>query len=107
MVSHKKISIANLSVNIENPRYEMVGSQYEAISLMMKSQKRKLLNLADDLVNHGLNPSEFPIVAPHEKEKDNFNILEGNRRIVALKLLHNPDIIKEHLVFSTRLINLL
>jgi len=103
MSSQKKISIANLSVNIENPRFEMVGNQHEAISLMVKSQKRKLLNLAEDLVNYGLNPSELTMVAPHEKEKDYFNVLEGNRRIVALKLLHNPDIIKEQKTFYKKI----
>lgn len=95
MSAHKRISISNLVVNIENPRYEMVGSQHEAIALMVKEQKNKLLNLSSDIVNYGLNPSEMPIVAPHEKDKGRYNVLEGNRRIVALKLLHNPDIIKD------------
>lgn len=103
MATIKKISIANLCVNIENPRYEMVGNQHEAIALMVKSQKKKLLNLAADVVIHGLNPSELPIVAPHEKEVSCFNVLEGNRRIVALKLLHNPDIVKEHKPFHKKM----
>lgn len=103
MSSQKKISIANLAVNIENPRYEMVGNQHEAISLMVKSQKSKLSNLAKDLVDYGLNPSELTMVAPHEKEKGYFNVLEGNRRIVALKLLHNPDIIKEQKNFHRKI----
>lgn len=96
MHSYKKIPIANLSVNIENPRYEMVGNQPEAINLMVKEQKKKIINLAEDIVRNGLNPSELPIVAPHERENGHFNVLEGNRRIVALKLLHMPDIVKEH-----------
>jgi hypothetical protein len=100
--THKKISIANLAVNIENPRYEMVGSQHDAIILMLKNQKRKIFNLATDIVAYGLNPSELSIVAPHEKERNCFNVLEGNRRIVALKLLHNPDIVKEHRLFHKK-----
>ena len=95
MSTHKRISISNLVVNIENPRYEMVGSQHEAIALMVKEQKSKLLNLCSDVVNYGLNPSEMPIVIPHEKDKGQYNVLEGNRRIVALKLLHNPDLAKD------------
>jgi hypothetical protein len=95
MSAHKKISISNLVVNIENPRYEMVGSQHEAILLLVKEQKNKLLNLSSDIIEYGLNPSEMPIVAPHEKDKGMYNVLEGNRRIVALKLLHNPDLAKE------------
>lgn len=96
MHSYKKIPVANLTVNIENPRYEMVGNQPEAIGLMVKEQRKKIVNLAEDIVQHGLNPSELPIVAPHEREKGHFNVLEGNRRVVALKLLHMPDLIKEH-----------
>ena len=96
MHSLKKIPVANLTVNIENPRYEMVGNQPEAINLMVKEQKKKIINLAEDIVQYGLNPSELPIVAPHEREKGHFNVLEGNRRVVALKLLHMPDLVKEH-----------
>jgi hypothetical protein len=102
-VVRKKISIANLTANIENPRYEMVGNQHEAISLMVKEQKNKLLNLAKDIVSFGINPSELPIVTPHETEKGCFNVLEGNRRIVALKLLHNPDIVKENKSFYNKI----
>jgi len=96
MHSYKKIPVANLTVNIENPRYEMVGNQPEAIGLMVKEQKKKIVNLAEDIVQNGLNPSELPIVAPHEREKGHFNVLEGNRRVVALKLLHMPDLVKDH-----------
>jgi hypothetical protein len=92
---HKKIKITNLVVNIDNPRYEMVGNQQEAIGVMVRDQGKKLINLASDLIQKGINPSEFPIVVPHEKEKGHFIVLEGNRRVVALKLLHNPEMVKD------------
>jgi len=90
----KMIPLTNLSVNIENPRFEMAGNQREAIYVMIDEQGEKLVTLAKDIVEIGLiNPSELTIVTPHEKEEGNYNVLEGNRRVIALKVLSNPDVI--------------
>jgi hypothetical protein len=97
--TQKKISITNLIVNIDNPRFDMVGNQQEAIEVMVKDQDKKILNLAKHIIEFGLNPSETPIVSPHEKKAHCFNVLEGNRRVVAIKLLHNPDIVKGNKIF--------
>lgn len=92
----RSISLTNLTVNIENPRFEMVGNQREAINIMIDDQGPKLINLASDILEHGLNPADLTIVTPHEKEKGKYNVLEGNRRATALKLLATPDIIDDH-----------
>jgi hypothetical protein len=92
-VERKVIRLTNLSVNTENPRFEMVGNQREAIQVMIQDQGDKLINLAKDIVEHGLNPSELTIVIPDRISPGKFNVLEGNRRITALKLLSNLDLI--------------
>ena len=84
-----------LEINTENPRFEMVGNQREAIGVMIESQKNKLARLAQDIIENGLNPSDLVIVTPHEKHKMKFSVLEGNRRVTALKLLNNNDLIPE------------
>jgi len=89
----KTIELTNLAINVENPRYDMVGNQREAIEVMVDDQENKLYNLAKDILANGLNPSELTIVSPHEKENGKFNVLEGNRRVTALKLLETPEII--------------
>ncbi len=38
------IDIADLYINIENPRFEMVGNQREAIKTMIEDQGDKLCN---------------------------------------------------------------
>ena len=91
----KQIDISLLNINIENPRFEMVGNQREAIKTMIEDQGDKLIKLADDIVNKGLNPGDPIFVVEHEKNKDQYNVLEGNRRATALKLLENPDLIPE------------
>jgi len=91
----KPLELSLLSVNIENPRFEMVGNQREAIAQMIEDQGTKLVKLAQNIIDNGLNPSELVLVTPHEKTENQFNVLEGNRRICALKLMANPDLIPE------------
>lgn len=96
MASHRKlVDISSLNINIENPRFEMVGNQREAIKTMIEDQKDKLIKLADDIVNEGLNPGDPIFITKHEKQEGEYNVLEGNRRVTALKLLENPDLIPE------------
>ena len=89
------LDITILMINTENPRFEMVGNQREAIALMIENQKDKLVKLAQDIIDNGVNPSDLVIVTPHTKYEGKFNVLEGNRRVTALKLLNNPELIPE------------
>ena len=89
------IDITDLNINIENPRFEMVGNQRAAIKTMIEDQGDKLFKLADDITNEGLNPGDPIFITKHEKQTSHFNVLEGNRRVTALKLLENPDLIPE------------
>jgi hypothetical protein len=89
------VEISNLQINIENPRFEMVGNQREAIKTMIEDQGEKLWKLANDITNEGLNPGDPIFITQHKKHNNQYNVLEGNRRVTALKLLENPDLIPE------------
>ncbi|MCB2264050.1 MAG: hypothetical protein LGR52_14115 [Candidatus Thiosymbion ectosymbiont of Robbea hypermnestra] len=89
----KSIQISLLEINIENPRFEMADSQREAISAMIEDQKNKLANIAQDIIENGLNPSDLISVLPHDENRGRFRVLEGNRRVTALKLLSNNNLI--------------
>jgi hypothetical protein len=93
MATTKKIKLTDLQVNTENYRFEPVSSQKEAIDKMVDDQGEKLFHLAEHIVINGLNPNDRiqAVVSSHDSAK--FNIVEGNRRIVTLKLLNNPDLI--------------
>ena len=58
----KLISISVLEINTENPRFEAVLNQREAITVMIENQKKKLATLAENIVKNGLNPSDPLIV---------------------------------------------
>ncbi len=87
------IKISNLSLDLQNPRYEVQKSQSEALNTMADDQKDKLLALLRDIIENGLNPSDLPIVMPDSKKDKSYIVLEGNRRIAALKLLKKPEIV--------------
>jgi hypothetical protein len=87
----KTISIDNLLIDLQNPRYDPRTNQREAITTIANDQGIKLANLAEDMVEKGLNPSELPMVTP-SGDKDTFVVVEGNRRITALKLLLSPSL---------------
>lgn len=89
----KNIKISNLKVNPENPRFEPVSNQREAINSIIDNQKDKLLKLGNDIIEHGLNPSDLVIVMPDTEDKSSYAVLEGNRRVTTLKILNNPGLV--------------
>jgi hypothetical protein len=91
---YRNINLSDLLLNSENPRFDPVKHQTETIRAMLEDQKEKLINLAKHIIDFGLNPSEIPIVCPLNTK---WRVLEGNRRITALKLLNDPDLVPNEL----------
>ncbi len=87
---NRSIDLQQLLVNLENPRYSTRASQRDAILEMAEHQGMKLVKLAEDIVYNGLNPTRRFLVTP--VDGDNYVVLEGNRRIAALKLLTQKEL---------------
>lgn len=88
----RRIPVTDLLLSRENPRFDAVNGQPEAIRAIVADQKRKLVKLAESIVADGLNPSDLPIVTPTGEGSDLYLVLEGNRRIAALKFLLDPEL---------------
>lgn len=88
------IPLDKIKLDKENVRFgnDVAESQLEAIKLMLSDPEdaKKILRLAEHIVQHGLDPTELQLVMPDEE--GNFVVLEGNRRLTALKLLQRPDL---------------
>ena len=84
----KTIDISKLLVNPKNPRFNPVTNQNKALQLMLKQEKSSIKKLAKDITSHGLNPTKNVVVLSKNGE---FLTLEGNRRVVVLKLLNDPQ----------------
>lgn len=95
MSTIKQISLRSLWINTENYRFEPNESQAEALAIMVEDQKDKLFKLAEDILINGMNPSDIPIVTDLPNHKGKFLILEGNRRVTAMKILDNPSLLND------------
>lgn len=92
----ENIPISKLIVNPKNYRFDPVSNQSQAIDLMIEEKGNEILVLAKHIYEKGLDKAKDLRV--FEKNSESFILLDGNRRITAIKCLENPLIIKdEHL----------
>ncbi len=89
---YKQLKITELLLNPTNPRFDPVKHQIEVIEAMIDDQKDKLVTLAKHIVEFGLNPTDIVLIQPKDK---NWIVKEGNRRITALKLTNEPNLIPD------------
>src|SRR4051794_35249026 len=81
--------VTGLLLDENNPRFgEPASSQREALNKLLTAAPQKLLRLAEDIAAESINPTELPVVV---EEGGGLVVVEGNRRLAALKLLRKPD----------------
>lgn len=86
----KKVHIANLLLDPENPRHDVLNHQPEIIKQLFENEQ--IVNLAKDIAKQGaLSPLELVGVLPSKNGND-YIVIEGNRRICACLLLNNPEL---------------
>ena len=86
------LSLPDLLIDTENPRLPQPNvGQRDALRAFASHEPGKLIALAKDIVGYGLNPTELSIVMPFNDDLRRYIILEGNRRLTALKALENPE----------------
>ena len=93
MVTRLEVELDRIFLDQDNPRHKPYDTQAEVIEYLCVHES--ILSLARDIVAHGLNPIEQFALIPDDNAGDGsttFVVAEGNRRICALKLLHDPDL---------------
>jgi len=88
-----RLPIASLLLDVRNPRLEGAKDQNEALEQMLADQDDKLYELADDIVNEGMSPIDRLLVIKSESPSKKYIVLEGNRRLAALRILTNPAVL--------------
>lgn len=88
------LRIDQLLLDLQNPRLSDADSQHKALELMLRDQGPRLCNLADDIVENGLSPTDNLLVLKSDTGRGKYVALEGNRRLTALKLVSNPELLK-------------
>lgn len=96
----RNINITSLFLDSKNPRHIPIENQKEIIKHMI--EKEKVRELAKDIAEKGMtNPLDIIGIVLENNKKI---VLEGNRRVCALKLLNNPTLApKKHQKYFEKL----
>ena len=84
----RSIPVHQIFLDPLNPRHEAIDNEQEILAYLLAREKIK--SLARDISERGLSPLERTAVIPHDRVPNAFIIVEGNRRLAALKLLRDP-----------------
>jgi len=90
----KNISLNSILLDYENARHGEKQSQRDIYKWMTSgSVAQKVLKLAADISAKGLSPFDVMGVVPSkDTDKEDWVVVEGNRRVAALKFLNNPKL---------------
>jgi hypothetical protein len=90
------IAPSDLLIDEGNPRIAQPNAgQHKALRALAEHLGTKLQALAADIVNNGLDLSNLPIVTPVAGNPGRYTVLEGNRRLAAIRVLENPESVVE------------
>ncbi len=96
MPDYLMVPVTTLLVDQLNPRLSQPNTgQRDTIRALARVQGRKLIGLAQDILDNGLNPSDLTIVTPYGGDAGRYVVLDGNRRLTALRALENPELLAD------------
>jgi len=87
---HREVPISKLYLDRENPRHKPLDNEPEIIAQLVRSER------ADVLAKHiagvgAVSPIDLIAVIAHPSVPGGYVVVEGNRRVCALKLLADPS----------------
>ncbi len=88
-------SVDNLRLWGQNPRLDPENSyittrDFAEEITSSEADRNSFIDIAKSIVNRGFIPAD-PIVVWQNEENQKFYVVEGNRRVLAIKLLHQPE----------------
>lgn len=90
-VAHTPIELLDFdSLNPRLPNYLNKGDNGDVINWMLK--EANIVELMGSIGTQGYFEGEPLIVVPSRNKAKHFEVVEGNRRLTAVKLLHNPEL---------------
>jgi hypothetical protein len=97
-----QIAVSDLLLDGDNARLIERGNTQQEIALILARQAGDhVIKLAADIVEYGMDPTALPAVVATDDRRKRYKVLEGNRRVLALKSLETPALITAELSRST------
>lgn len=89
----KEIQLKKLHFDKKNPRLpSTINKSDEASVIKWMLRDASVIELMIAIGEKGYFPGEPLLVVPTPGKEDSFDVIEGNRRLCAVKLLNNPEI---------------
>lgn len=89
------IALADLLLDESNARVRQESSsQQQAALALAEQQGSRLVKLAQSIVESGLDPAQLPSVLATGDRRRRYVVVEGNRRVLALKALETPSLVQ-------------
>lgn len=95
LTSKARIRIDNLKFDKDNPRLpqKLIGNEKEADVIDYMLRNGNILELMKSIAETGYSDAE-PLLVVQDGADDKYTVVEGNRRLTAIKLLNNPELAK-------------
>jgi hypothetical protein len=98
MSERVSVRIADLLLDQSNARLkEEQPSQPATYRALTALSPKYLLTMAQDIVEKGMDPLSLPAVVATTDKRRRYTVLEGNRRVLAVKALETPSIVQAEL----------
>lgn len=89
--NYQQIKIDTLHLDLRNPRIDS-GENLSEADVIKELLDENVVELAEDIVKNGYAPTSILMAIEEQGKKV---VIEGNRRLMALKLIQDPHIIKD------------
>lgn len=88
----RNFSIADLELDIDNPRFELAPHEKSQADLANKLiMGYEVMTIAESIARNGYFANDPLVAVPSSKSPGKFVVVEGNRRLTALKALCDAD----------------
>lgn len=86
---HQDLPIADLHLDLENPRTGEAADEQEATDLLWEEAEQSICGLGRHISENGLNGADpFYVI---QRPAGGYTVIEGNRRLLALRSLIDPS----------------
>ena len=92
MVDYIELSVDDMLLDQDNPRLGSAASQSEALQRLIDLNPSHFRKMMQSIKDNGLDPGDSLYVIVGDGDEDHI-VLEGNRRLSALKVLTRPDLL--------------
>jgi hypothetical protein len=89
-----ELAVDDLLLDPDNPRIGSANSQAEALEAIVRLDVNHFRTMMQSISDNGLDPGDSFYIIAEAEEGGGYTVVDGNRRLAALKVLHEPAILQ-------------